>query len=67
MNVCKICGESAPEGKERCWICEHTHRLPQTVQKAERTAENIVDKDIDVPADGECEMCRIPAPGEVEK
>ena len=50
MNTCKICGAPAPEGKELCWICEHTKLHPTgskpetegngTMQEEETTADH---------------------------
>ena len=27
MNFCKQCGDTAPEGHELCWSCEHEPKL----------------------------------------
>lgn len=55
MNYCKSCGAPAPEDKDLCWICEHTPKLS-------RPQEAFESRDINVPAEEECEMCKIPTP-----
>jgi len=27
LPKCKKCGDTVPQGKELCWVCEHTPKL----------------------------------------
>ena len=33
INKCKQCGDTAPEGKDLCWCCEHDGKLHPMTEK----------------------------------
>lgn len=51
MNICKVCGAPAPEGKELCWMCAHGGAMDRVKSINQHKPMMEVE---------ECEMCKIP-------
>lgn len=45
MKLCKKCGENTtPEGKDICWVCEHTPKLHKMDEHFEEKSEKKISK-----------------------
>lgn len=53
MNICKLCGAPAPEGKDLCWMCAHGGAMDRV--KSINQPKPMTEEPVE-----ECEMCKIP-------